>query len=87
MAIRDDMIEAVERALAQDWTRAHEAAQADPGQPAAWVHAHLHRIEGDLENAGYWYALAGKPVATGPLDREWEEIATGLLDPAVVDRP
>ena len=62
-----------------DWTRAHEAAQADEtGTDAAWVHAHLHRVEGDEENARYWYERAGKPPATGPLDAEWEEIAAAL---------
>ena len=61
-----------------EWDRAHEAAQADKGKDAAWVHAYLHRVEGDGENAGYWYARAGKPVATGPLDAEWEAIAAAL---------
>lgn len=61
-----------------DWPRAHEAAQADEGKDAAWVHAYLHRVEGDEENARYWYDLAGKQPATGPLDAEWDEIATAL---------
>jgi hypothetical protein len=39
------------------------------------VHAHLHRIEGDLANAGYWYRQAGRPKCTAPLAEEWEEIA------------
>ena len=62
-----------------DWKSAHEAAQADDGAPAAWVHAYLHRVEGDLENASYWYAQAGKSIATGPLDDEWQMIAAALL--------
>lgn len=61
-----------------DWTRAHEAAQADEGRDAAWVHAYLHRVEGDEENARYWYDRAGKPPAAGPLDAEWEAIAAAL---------
>ena len=62
-----------------DWTSAHDAAQSDEtGSEAAWVHAHLHRIEGDEENARYWYDRAGKPPATGPLDTEWDEIAAAL---------
>ncbi len=61
-----------------DWDKAHEAAQADKGQDAAWVHAHLHRIEGDLPNAAYWYHRARKPVATDPLDDEWAMIAAAL---------
>ena len=40
---------------------------------AAWVHAYLHRVEGDLPNAGYWYRTAGKPVATGALEAEWSD--------------
>jgi hypothetical protein len=62
-----------------DWVHAHNAAQSDDGAPAAWVHAYLHRVEGDLENAKYWYAKAGKPVATDPLDDEWRAIASALL--------
>jgi hypothetical protein len=45
----------------------------------AWVHAYLHRKEGDAANAGYWYRRAGKPVATGPLEAEWQAIAEALL--------
>ena len=46
-----------------DWDRAHKIVQDDEGAAAAWVHAHLHRVEGDEGNAGYWYARAGKPHA------------------------
>ena len=64
----------------QDWERAHECAQQGENDPACdWVHAHLHRVEGDLGNAGYWYRRAGRPVATGPLDAEWQAIAAALL--------
>ena len=45
----------------------------------AWVHAHLHRVEGDLSNARYWYRQAGKPVATTVLDAEREAITAALL--------
>ena len=63
-----------------DWDRAHGVAQQDEADPACnWVHAHLHRVEGDATNAAYWYGLAGKPVATEPLDAEWQTIATALL--------
>src|SRR6185503_14715640 len=58
-----------------DWTSAHETAQDIDDRTGAWVHAYLHRKEGDLGNAGYWYRRAGKPVATGTLDEEWREIA------------
>ncbi len=62
-----------------DWTRAHEVAQAHEDAPASWVHAYLHRVEGDLGNAGYWYRRAGQPPATGALKVEWEAMATALL--------
>ena len=62
-----------------DWTEAHEAAQRQDDDAGAWVHAYLHRKEGDLENARYWYRRAGKPAATIPLAREWETIAEALL--------
>jgi hypothetical protein len=65
-----------------DWARAHEAAQADEGADAAWVHALLHREEGDLGNADYWYRRAGKRRPAGALREEWEEweaIAAALL--------
>lgn len=61
-----------------EWERAHEAAQADEGRDAAWVHAYLHRVEGDPENAAYWYRRADRAVATGPLDAEWDGIAGAL---------
>lgn len=62
-----------------DWQAAHEAAQADAGATAAWVHAHLHRVEGDEANAGYWYRRAGRPHSRAPLDDEWSAIAATLL--------
>ena len=62
-----------------DWKRAHEIAQDIESSDAAWVHAYLHRREGDLSNAGYWYRQAGKPVRRGDLDTEWREIAAALL--------
>ena len=63
-----------------EWDRAHAIVQQHEGDPACdWVHAHLHRVEGDTENARYWYRGAGKPVATGKLEAEWAAIATALL--------
>ena len=62
-----------------DWTKAHEAAQQDEGPAGSWVHAYLHRKEGDLGNAGYWYRRAGRTAATGPLAQEWLTIAHDLL--------
>lgn len=62
-----------------DWGKAHELAQAKDDRTGAWVHAYLHRKEGDLSNAAYWYRRAGTDVAEGPLDEEWEGIARKLL--------
>lgn len=62
-----------------DWTRAHESAQQDEGVEGSWVHAYLHRKEGDQSNAGYWYRRAGKPVCRETLDVEWLSIVRDLL--------
>lgn len=63
-----------------DWDRAHNTVQPHEGDPACdWVHAHLHRQEGDAENADYWYQRSGHPHAASPLADEWDGIATALL--------
>ena len=62
-----------------NWDGAHDAAQADEGGEGDWVHAYLHRKEGDNGNAAYWYRRAGKPVCRTPLDEEWAAIAGALL--------
>ncbi len=62
-----------------DWETAHHIAQDIASPHGYWVHAWLHRQEGDLGNAGYWYQRAGKPMATGGLKNEWEEIVQEVL--------
>lgn len=62
-----------------DWHKAHQLAQNDPNPNASWVHAYLHRREGDETNAAYWYARAIKPVASGPFATERDHIVTALL--------
>lgn len=74
-------LEALWRAKRGEWDAAHALAQAEDNPTGAWVHAHLHRIEGDEANAGYWYRRAGKPHCTAPLDEEWAQIAETLLAP------
>lgn len=62
-----------------DWKKAHECVQADEGDPSCdWVHAYLHRKEGDASNAGYWYQRVGKPAPKSPLAEEWRAIAQAL---------
>jgi hypothetical protein len=62
-----------------DWDAAHKLAQSQSGPTGSWVHAYLHRVEGDIGNAAYWYRLAGKPDCTLKLNEEWEEIAKALI--------
>ena len=62
-----------------DWTAAHDVAQEIPDPDGAWIHAYLHRKEGDASNAAYWYRRAGKPVFKGPLETEWTEIVVTFL--------
>ena len=61
------------------WAEAHKIVQDEETADSAWVHAYLHRVEGDLGNAGYWYRRAKKAVATGPLEIEWDGIVSTLL--------
>ena len=65
-----------------DWTLAHESAQQDEGRAGSWVHAYLHRKEGDQGNAAYSYGRAGKPVCQEPLDAEWLSILYRIPRPA-----
>ena len=63
-----------------DWNKAHETVQGHEGEADCdWVHAHLHRQEGDMSNAQYWYRRADKPVSGVSLQDEWSEIVTAML--------
>jgi hypothetical protein len=62
-----------------DWEKAHSLIQDIPDKTAAWVHAYLHRREGDIWNADYWYTKASKKRPSMPLDQEWDEIVSSLL--------
>ena len=62
-----------------DWEKAHRLVMDAHGRDAAWVHAYLHRVEGDLGNAGYWYRRAERPSAKAPLAVEWKAIVGALL--------
>ena len=61
-----------------NWEEAHSLAQSEKSPAGSWVHAFLHRVEGDLGNAAYWYRLADRPVCISSLDDEWEEIVVAL---------
>ncbi len=62
-----------------DWEAAHRVAQDVEDESGAWVHAYLHRKEGDASNAAYWYRRARQPVAGATLEDEWKAITTALL--------
>lgn len=62
-----------------DWERAHAIAQDADTADGAWVHAYLHRREGDIGNAHYWYRRAGRRPASGDLDEERRAIVDALL--------
>lgn len=71
-------IQALEIEQAGDWDRAHRIVQKIDTVEAAWIHAYLHRVEGDLGNAAYWYHRAGKPECTAPLSTEWQQLFDAL---------
>jgi hypothetical protein len=61
------------------WNGAHKCVDVREDTDSMWVHAYLHRRQGDLSNARYWYARAGRPPQDCPLDEEWRAIAAALL--------
>ena len=63
-----------------DWDKAHAIAQSDKTDDGAWVHALLHREEGDLGNASYWYSRANKLMPEETIENEWELIVSELLN-------
>lgn len=75
---RADCIEAIKLGLAGEWDGAHAIVQDAASGEAAWVHAWLHRVEGDLANAGYWYRRAGQPMPSGDTESEGRAIAASL---------
>jgi hypothetical protein len=68
--------QALEADRSGNWDKAHELVQDLNASEAAWIHAYLHRKEGDLWNADYWYRRAGKPSFKGTLEEEWDLLNT-----------
>jgi hypothetical protein len=62
-----------------DWNKAHKIVMDEGGKDCAWVHAYLHRVEGDLDNARYWYRQADRPASAQPPAAEWDAIVATLL--------
>jgi hypothetical protein len=63
-----------------DWDKAHKIVMSEDGAGCAWIHAYLHRAEGDLDNARYWYRQARRKPAAGDSASEWSAIAAALLE-------
>ncbi|SFN47578.1 hypothetical protein SAMN05428949_2965 [Chitinophaga sp. YR627] len=61
-----------------NWQKAHDIIEHLDGDTAAWVHAYLHRKEGDRGNARYWYSRAGQPMPEVSLEQEWKDMVTVL---------
>jgi hypothetical protein len=72
-------LKALWREAKGDWDAAHDLLQEENDRTGAWVHAYLHRREGDNANAAYWYARAGRTLPQQTLEAEWEEIVEALL--------
>jgi hypothetical protein len=64
-----------------EWEKAHRTVMDEHSRDAAWVHAYLHRAEGDESNARYWYTQARRGAAKNSIDDEWEEILEALTKP------
>ena len=74
-----DALKAMWHDAAGNWERAHDIAQEISEAEGSWIHAYLHRKEGDQSNAAYWYRRAGRPVCNTSLDQQWDDITTVLL--------
>jgi len=73
------LLKALLHDAAGDWDSAHRIAQEEFTPEGSWVHAYLHRVEGDLSNAAYWYHNAGRNKPDRSLEEEWKDIAMNLI--------
>ena len=71
---KDIYLKALELEKEGNWDHAHRLIQSYYSMEACWIHAYLHRVEGDLGNAGYWYGQAGRKMPGYDLSKEWEDI-------------
>ncbi len=63
-----------------NWEKAHELAQEANSREGDWIHAYLHRQEGDLGNAGYWYSRANRKITNKNLSAEWEDMVKTFIN-------
>lgn len=77
---KDIYIKALDLEKEGNWDMAHRLIQSYYSREACWIHAYLHRVEGDPGNAGYWYSRADKYMPTYDLAKEWEEIYTYIQE-------
>ncbi len=74
------LLKAMWYAANQQWDIAHSIAQDDPSNDGSWVHAYLHRLEGDHGNAAYWYSRSGYEQFNNSIVEEWDDISKSLLE-------
>ena len=72
--LKYELLKALELEASGDWDAAHQIVQQYNSYEACWIHAYLHRKEGDLGNAGYWYSMANKKSPNQSLEEEWKII-------------
>jgi len=72
-------LQAMWHARKENWDKAHNIAQSISTELGSWIHAYLHRVEGDLSNADYWYKRAGKPQFKGSTEDEADDIVNSIL--------
>ena len=78
-AVNNDYLLALWHDAKGDWNASHDIAQDIPTREGDWIHAYLHRKEGDQWNAGYWYRRAGRTMPDYSLEKEWEELVEYFL--------
>ncbi|HCF93461.1 MAG: hypothetical protein PHF14_02230 [Verrucomicrobiota bacterium] len=75
-SMRDELLTALAEDSLGNWAAAHNIVQKLDSMEACWIHAYLHRKEGDVDNSKYWYEQAGKPFSEKPPEEEWLDIKT-----------